>query len=54
MQPANERRRYIVMSSLIGRAHTQIDPCNVAEFLKTFSAFLNDLTLWMKDNEKSW
>ena len=27
MCPANERRRYIVRSSLIGWAHTQNDPC---------------------------
>ena len=27
MRPANERRRYIVTSSLIGWAHTQNDPC---------------------------
>ena len=27
MRPANERRRYIVTSSLIGWVHTQIDPC---------------------------
>ena len=27
MCPANERRRYIVKSSLIGWAHTQNDPC---------------------------
>ena len=26
MHPANERRRYIVTSSLIGRVHTQSDP----------------------------
>ena len=26
MRPANERRRYIVTSSLIGWAHTQNDP----------------------------
>ena len=28
MRPANERRRYIVTSSLIGRTHTQNEPCN--------------------------
>ena len=28
MHPANERRRYIVTSSLIGWAHIQNDPCN--------------------------
>ena len=27
MRPTNERRRYIVTSSLIGWAHTQNDPC---------------------------
>ena len=27
MHPANERRRYIVMPSLIGWVHTQNDPC---------------------------
>ena len=27
MRPANERRRYIVTSSLIGWMHTQNDPC---------------------------
>ena len=27
LRPANGRRRYIVTSSLIGRAHTQNDPC---------------------------
>ena len=27
MRPANERRRYIVTSSLIGWAHPQNDPC---------------------------
>ena len=27
MHPANERRRYIVTSSLIGWVHTQNDPC---------------------------
>ena len=27
MDSANERRRYIVTSSLIGQAHTQNDPC---------------------------
>ena len=27
MRPANERRRYIVTSSLIGWVHTQNDPC---------------------------
>ena len=27
MRPANERRRYILTSSLIGWAHTQNDPC---------------------------
>ena len=27
MRPANERRRYNVTSSLIGRAHSQNDPC---------------------------
>ena len=27
MRPANERRRYNVMSSLIGWAHAQNDPC---------------------------
>ena len=27
MRPANERRRYIVTSSLIGWAHAQNDPC---------------------------
>ena len=27
MPPANERRRYIVTSSLIGWAQTQNDPC---------------------------
>ena len=27
MRPANERRRYIVTSSLVGWAHTQTDPC---------------------------
>ena len=29
MWPANERRRYSVMSSLIGLAHTQNDPCKI-------------------------
>ena len=29
MRPTNERRRYIVTSSLIGWAHTQNDPCQV-------------------------
>ena len=28
MRPANERRRYIVTSSLIGWVHTQNDPCH--------------------------
>ena len=28
MHPANERRRYIVTSSLIGWVHSQDDPCN--------------------------
>ena len=28
MRPANERQRYIVMSSPIGWAHTQNDPCS--------------------------
>ena len=28
LRPANERRRYIVTSYLIGWAHTQNDPCN--------------------------
>ena len=32
MCPANERRRYIVTSSLIGWAHTQNDPCNGPHF----------------------
>ena len=27
MRPANERRRYTVTSSLIGWAHSEIDPC---------------------------
>ena len=27
LHPANERRRYIVTSSLIGWVHTQNDPC---------------------------
>ena len=29
MRPANERRRYIVTSSLIGWVHTQKDPCQL-------------------------
>ena len=29
IRPANERRRYIVTSSLIGWTHTQIDPCAI-------------------------
>ena len=29
MRPANERRRYIVTSALIGWAHTQNDPCKL-------------------------
>ena len=28
MRPANERRRYIVTSSIIGWVHTQNDPCS--------------------------
>ena len=31
MCPANERRRYSVMSSLIGWAHTQNNPCIFAQ-----------------------
>ena len=34
MCPANERRRYIVTSSLIGRAQTQNDPWEQLEFLE--------------------
>ena len=30
MRPANERRRYIVTSSLISWAHTQNGPCIIA------------------------
>ena len=33
MRPANERRRYIVTSSLIGWAHTQNDPCLIIQIL---------------------
>ena len=29
MGAANERRRYIITSSLIGCAHTQNDPCSI-------------------------
>ena len=29
MHPANKRRRYYVMSSVIGWAHTQNDPCGI-------------------------
>ena len=32
MCPANERWRYIAMSSLIGWAHTQKDPCNIDQY----------------------
>ena len=32
MDTAIERRRYIVTSSLIGRAHIQYDPCNFIKF----------------------
>ena len=35
--PANERRRYIVTSSLIGRAHTQNDPCHNLSFLNSYN-----------------
>ena len=31
MGPSNKRRRYIVTSSLIGRAHIQNDPCIIPE-----------------------
>ena len=31
MRPANERRRYIVSSYLIGWSHTQNDPCEMDE-----------------------
>ena len=31
MRPANEKRRYIVIFSLIGWVHTQNDPCNADE-----------------------
>ena len=36
MRPANERRRYKVTSSLIGWAHTQIDPCYDTHSLSLF------------------
>ena len=36
MRPANERRRYCVTSSLIGWAHTQIDPCYDTHSLSLF------------------
>ena len=39
MRPANERRRYIVTSSLIGCAHTQNDPCSWYHYNKTMGIF---------------
>ena len=35
MRPANGRRRYIVTTSLIGWAHTKIDPCFNHEYFAT-------------------
>ena len=32
MRPANERRGYIVTTSLIGWAHTYTDPCASVQF----------------------
>ena len=42
MRPANERRRYIVTSSLIGWAHTQNDHCPyLACKVQVYGAFVN-------------
>ena len=39
MRPTNERLCYIVMSSLIGWAHTQIDPCEWCIFFQSISHY---------------
>ena len=48
MRPANERRRYIVTSSLIGWVHTQNDPCSTNKYV-----VLVELSLDVIDNHKS-
>ena len=45
MRPANERRRYIVTSSLIGWAHTQIDSCLRPDFVYAPSQWETTVTL---------
>ena len=43
MGSANERRRYYVTPSLIGRAHTQNDPCIKRVFRDMGISILKDL-----------
>ena len=55
MRPANERQRYNVTSSLIGWAHTQIDPCwnQTATKISTFSYTVNTMAADdLSDGEK--
>ena len=57
VHPANERRRYTVTSSLIGRAHTHNDPCvtdrNVPYILQQ-NGFNHDMAAqWLIDNQRS-
>ena len=41
MHSANERRRYIVTSSLIGWAHTQNDPCSMWEISSSLNYIIS-------------
>ena len=55
MRPANERRRYIVTSSLIGWAHTQNDPCDIKNPYTGKTVFLYwDCSLEIKACLDSW
>ena len=52
MCPANKRQCYIVMSSLIGWAHTQNDPCIFHHTLQGCFSGTGDI-IWLKNRGKS-
>ena len=47
MRPANEMRRYVLTTSLIGWAHTKTDPWTVGVMLFINSTYVAAITLWL-------
>ena len=54
MRPANERRRYNVTSSVIGRAHSQNDPCPECGLLNLITKILLLKYMSVDRNLHSW